>query len=105
MNPVLGRRLAVTAGLLLARLASWVLLDATPGDRQWTDRAIELLQFATETWLRQALSLRPPPALPEPESGEVEKGEARPLPERKRRPGWRIAVPGRRRPTDRRGRS
>jgi hypothetical protein len=96
MNPVLARRLAITAGLLLARLAAWVLRDAAPDDGQWTDRAIELLHFAAETWLRQALSLRPPPPGPGYGSDEKQDGEARPSGEEKRRMGWRV-VPSRRR--------
>jgi hypothetical protein len=95
MNPALARRLAISAGLVLARLASWVLLDAAP-DGQWTDRAIELLHFASETWLRQALSLRPPAPRPGGESVEKRDDEARPVRKEKRRAGWRV-VPSRRR--------
>jgi hypothetical protein len=103
MNATLARRLAITAGLVAARLASWVLLDAAP-DGQWTDRAIELLHFAAETWLRQALSLRPPPPRPGYESDEKRDDQARPLREGKRRMGWRVVTSRRRRRADRAGR-
>jgi hypothetical protein len=64
MNPVTTRRIAIAAVLVLTRLASWGLLDATPDGaqeaRRWLDGALDLVLFAVETWVRrQALALRP----------------------------------------------
>ena len=59
MSPVLGRQLALAAGLILARMATRVLPDLAPDDARWINGALEVLLLAAETWMRtRRLQLR-----------------------------------------------
>ena len=60
MNAIRARLMMLAAGLALARLAAWGVMEVTPEGAlllRWLDHTLELLLFLLDAWLEPRMDL------------------------------------------------